>query len=626
MPPQHGSLSDIAADGEFTYTASDDFAGQDAFSVVVSDGVNETPVGVDLDVVADTDDPPACQVALPAAADADGAYLLPAGRPARGRIVCSDDEGADLAFSLASAAAHGTVSGLAKDSSNAATFTYTPATGYLGADEFTIAASDGVNAPSSAVVAVRMVEPSPGAPRCTGRLHTVATPDGYEVEVGETVQGTIACFDPDGDALTFAVADPPGRGTLSTVQGADGGGRFTYTAGTETGADQIELVAADATQSSNVVRLDIDVVAAYDSPPACQAGLFTTPSEPALYPAENRRPNAGVISCVDDEGQDLTFDVTGAPEHGTLEGMTAEGAFASFAYVADSGYLGPDTATIRVRDAAGGEAVTTLRIDVRASANTAPACTATMDATLSSGAYTLAAGASATGQVTCTDAESDAITISTLQSPSRATLGALAGSGASRGFTVSAPATADGADTFVLRAVDALGAVTDVPVRLRIAGAPQDPAGGGGEEPGATGPGPGDSGPPPAGGFATDGSRAPAAPAPDPPRPPAAPTLRGLKLGSTKQRNGVRLTFKAEKGQRVTVVLGTLVKRKLVTVGRVTKRYARAGKQTLDVKLTSKGRAMLKRKRKLSLRVAITTSATGRTPTTVERRLSLRRR
>ena len=69
----------------------------------------------------------------------------------------------------------------------------------------------------------------------------------------------------------------------------------------------------------------------------------------------------------------------------------------------------------------------------------------------------------------------------------------------------------------------------------------------------------------------------------------------------------------------------TVHKRKLVTVGRATKKYTRAGKQTLDVKLNAAGLKALKKQKKLALKIAITTTATGHASTTVDRSFTLRR-
>jgi len=638
QPPQHGTVGAIGDDGSFAYTASATFTGPDSFALAASDGTHESaPIEVLVEIVPAVDDPPACAVALSAAPDEEGAYLVAASRPTRGRIVCTDDAPADLAFSLSAAPAHGTVGALVKESATTATFAYTPTNGHLGADAFAFAVADGVHGPALVPVAVSVVEQGPGAPLCNGRLHTPRTPGGgYEIEAGETVQGTISCLDPDGDELRFSVARAPAHGALGTLEAQESSARFTYTAGDETGIDEIELVAGDGGQSSDPVTLEIEIVAAYDAPPVCQIGLFAAPLASAAYAAENARPNAGIVSCVDDEGADLDFAVTRAPQHGALASFADGGTFATFDYVADAGYVGGDTATVSVSDPAGGTAMVTLTVEVSASPNTAPVCTATLQAPFTAGAYDVAAGASAAGEISCSDAESDAVTIAVVQSPARGSLSALTGGDGSRAFTFTAAEDTDGTDGFTLRATDALGAVANIQVPLRIAGAGgREPGGGdpGGREPGSgdTGgraPGGGDPGgghPGPGGGGAAGGGGAGAPDGSGGARQPAA-SLRALKLTPAKRGAGVRLTFATDGATTVKVVLRVSDRRKLVTAGRATKRFSRRGRQTLDVTLNAKATATLRRRRALALRVEITVSAAGHRPTTITRQLRLRAR
>ncbi|HST39322.1 MAG TPA: hypothetical protein VLK58_07425, partial [Conexibacter sp.] len=623
------------ADGRFDYTAATVFTGPDSFSLTASDGAREsTPLAVPIEIVPAVDDPPECNVLLAAAPDAAGAYLVAGDRPVRGRIACTDDTPtAELTFALLSAPAHGTLSALTKESATSASFLYAPATGHRGADAFAFTIDDGVHGPRASGGTVRVVEPDTSAPRCSGRLHTPITADRYEVERGETVRGTISCLDLDGDELAFSVALLPTRGSLSALDTQRDSASFTYTAGADEGADRVELVAGDGTRSSNAVTLVIDVVEPYDAPPTCDIGLFTTPFASAAYPAQNRRPNPGIVSCVDDEGDPLEFTVAAPPQHGELAQFAPAHGFATFAYRAQGAYVGADAATVRVRDGAGGEETVTLMLDVHPSANGAPRCTVTLAAPLAGGVYELAAGVSADGQIACEDPDSDDLTIAIAEAPTRGALSVLAGGGSIREFSFSAGASAAGADRFVVRAVDALGAVTNVAVLLRIAAPATEP----GERdpgPGDGGRGPGDGGPLPSpplqppGGSGAPGTPPETVPS-RPPLPPSAralppASLAGLRLAPMRKSRGLRLTFTAVPSQAIGVVVRTRLKRKLIVVGRATRRYARGGTQTLDVKLAPAGLRELKRRGSLALTVDITTRATGRAEARLTRKLLLR--
>lgn len=602
--PGHGTVSTITADGQFTYSAASGFTGADAFTLVASDGAHRTTAVVSIQITASVNDSPICQVALSAGIDADGRFLIPT-RATPGRVTCTDDEGDPLSFALALAPGHGTISGLAQDSATTAGFTLTPTTGYLGNDAFRVSVSDGVNAPQVIEVTVTVVEPTPSAPHCSGRLHTAQTADGYEVEAGETVQGTLSCFDADGDPLSYSVGLPPTGGTTTTPEASGGAARFTYTAGDTLGQDRFELVASDGAHSSNVVSVRVNIVAPYNSPPECSIGLFTTPLPSSAYPAENAQPNDGVVACVDDEGDPLSFDVTTAAQHGDIVGLTGSGSYASFAYVADPGFIGTDSATVRISDGAGGEDVVTLNVDVSASTNTAPTCTATVDAPQQAGAYVVAAGTSAAGQVSCQDAESDALAFDVLTAPTIGSLTALSGSGGTRTFTFTAPSGPGGSDTFVLRVTDARGATRHVAVAVRITATPTttDPGTAAGASTGAPGG---------AGGIAH-------------PTALASTQLGHLKLASPRKHDRVHLTFTTVTArQSVTVILRTGLKGKLTIVGKATKRYTKAGKHILDVKLTSAGRKALKKQHKLRLRVAISSTSPAHAPLTRNKRLTLR--
>jgi len=609
--PQHGVLSPISTDGSFTFTASRSYTGPDSFTLVANDGAQQSaPVDVPVEITVAVDDPPVCELAMSAGIDPDGAYLVAVSRITRGRVVCTDDEGQDLAFSLVAAPVHGAITALTKDTDATASFSYTPVAGYLGADSFTLAADDAVTGPQPIVVAIKVVDPGPGAPRCSGRLHTVGTDGGFEVESGESVHGTLTCFDPDGDELTFSVIRPPVAGAVSGLQSTPGSAQFTYTAGNTTGSDRLEMVASDGSQSSNVVRFDIRLVTPYDSPPECSAGLFATPLHDMTYPAENARPNAGIVSCVDDEGGPLTFDVIGAPQQGEIAGLNPQGEFATFDYVARTGYLGPDSAQLRVRDGAGGEDVVTFSVAVRTSSNTPPSCTATMQASLTQGAYDIAAGQAVDGQLSCQDAESDAVAITVSQAPARGTLSALAGAGTSRSFTFTAPRGPGGSDSFVLRAIDALGATRDATVAVRIAPQPpptQEPEAG---SPGTVAPVPGGTGT----GTPPAGQPAPGGPLPDGRGPAASPPVK-LSVPSTVRLaallKGVTVKASGLKARSKVVVRLRLRSRTLATFK---DKANAAGSAKVTIRLSKPLYARLKKTRKTSrqkLQIALRFTLTG---------------
>ncbi len=130
--PLSGTLS-LAADGSFTYTSTEAFAGQDSFTYRADNGLASNVATVTI-AVFDPDSPP---VAV------DDSYTAPAGRSltiAAPGVLANDinPQPGNMTAALATGPAHGTLA-LRGDGS----FTYTPQTSYQGADQFTYRANNG---------------------------------------------------------------------------------------------------------------------------------------------------------------------------------------------------------------------------------------------------------------------------------------------------------------------------------------------------------------------------------------------------------------------------------------------------------------------------------------------------
>jgi VCBS repeat-containing protein len=145
--PTHGALA-LLADGSFSYTPAAGYVGSDTFTYRANDGVtNSPPATVTLTVNAVNRAP----VAVADAYNVNRNTVLTVGAPG----VLANDSDADgnpLTAAVASAPTHGTLALLADGS-----FSYTPATGYVGSDTFTYRANDGVanSAPATVTMTVR---------------------------------------------------------------------------------------------------------------------------------------------------------------------------------------------------------------------------------------------------------------------------------------------------------------------------------------------------------------------------------------------------------------------------------------------------------------------------------------
>jgi VCBS repeat-containing protein len=128
--PAHGTLSPIAADGSFTYTPADNYAGSDSFTFKAGDGIGESAVVTYTVTVTGVNDAPVCT---------DGSGTTDAGVALVANVTCHDADGDPLTFTVGSGPGHGSVTNVGSNGS----LTYTPDAGFWGTDTFTVEATDG---------------------------------------------------------------------------------------------------------------------------------------------------------------------------------------------------------------------------------------------------------------------------------------------------------------------------------------------------------------------------------------------------------------------------------------------------------------------------------------------------
>ena len=486
--PDHGSVTGLQEipqfpgfeSASFTYTSDADHRGDDQFTLRVSDGSNTTDAVVLVSVVEPANDPPLCFASLfPSLPGPDGRYPVEAGDGTQGGILCSDDEGADLSFSVLDGPEHGTLSplqdALPVGEFQSASFTYTPDAAYRGEDEFAFRVSDGTNH-ADAVVKVNVVEPVNDPPACFASLfNAVLGPDGrFSVEDdGDASQASISCSDDEGADLTFGVRDSPDHGSLSPLQESPPFPGSTFQLATFTytptpayrGPDEFTLRTSDGTHDVDTL-VRVTVVEPVDDPPQCSASLSGGfPDGP--IPVEAGEPSPGNMSCTDDERADLTFSVLAGPGHGTLSPLQEfptmpSGELVSFTYTPDGAYRGADEFTLRASD--GTNTVDrAIKVNVIEPVNDPPQCVASLSPQDPGpdGRYAIDAGAATQGTVSCTDDEGADLAFSVLAPPEHGTVSELQESPPFPGptfqwatFTYTPDAAYRGPDEFTLRASD----------------------------------------------------------------------------------------------------------------------------------------------------------------------------
>ena len=170
-------------------------------------------------------------------------------------LTASDADADPLSYSTVTGPANGMLTG------TGAARTYTPNTGFNGADSFTFKVNDGTEDSSPATVSITVTTTN-RAPAANGQSVTAGT--------AKPVAITLTATDADNNPMTYTVVAPPAHGTLTGTAP-----NLTYTsAAAYTGADSFTFKANDGTADSNVATVSITVV----TQKATTAGLTLTPS------------------------------------------------------------------------------------------------------------------------------------------------------------------------------------------------------------------------------------------------------------------------------------------------------------------------------------------------------------
>ncbi len=331
----HGTLN-LGADGLFTYTPDDGFAGTDQFTYTAGDGQAESDPATVTITIGAVNDPPQ--------AEADG-YATEANQTlvvdAKSGVLANDTDaqGDPLTASLVDGAAHGTVT-LAEDGS----FEYTPDADFRGEDSFTYRASDGESSSDPATVTIA-VGPTQLAPEAADDAYAAQEDEPLSIDAESGVLANDA--DADGDPLAAVLRSAPGHGTLTL--GHDGS--FEYTPNPDFfGEDSFTYVAGDGQAESNLATVSITVAGVNDAPVAADDAYEVNEDETLAVEA------SGVLANdADVEGDPLAAVLVDGPANGTVT-LAEDG---SFEYTPNPDFFGEDSFTYKASD---GQAESNLAI------------------------------------------------------------------------------------------------------------------------------------------------------------------------------------------------------------------------------------------------------------------------
>ncbi|GAB5518596.1 MAG: hypothetical protein RhofKO_08470 [Rhodothermales bacterium] len=308
------------------------------------------------------------------------------------------------------------------------TVTYTPSSDFNGTDTFTYTVNDDGGATSNAATVTVIVNAQPDAPVFIAALVSQTVP------LGMAVSFQYQATDGDGDALTFALVDPPAGASIDAQTGA-----FTFQPA-ELGTVTIQVTVTDG---STTVQADVATLTVND------------PNEAPVFTAELEDTSITLGETVsfqyqasDPNGDALTFALASPPPGATINAQTG-----AFSFTPETG--GTFTLAITVSD--GRDAAFSA---VTISVNTPPAFVATL------ASQSIALGDTLMFTYTATDPDGNALVFGLMDAPAGASINAATGKltfiPAAAGEAQIAAAVTDGIDT--TKAVVATITVTDTNV------------------------------------------------------------------------------------------------------------------------------------------------------------------
>lgn len=366
--PTKGTLSGSAPN--LTYTPALNATGADSFTFRVSDGsANSTAATVSLNISAVNDLPVAVARSVSAAVNT----ALPI------TLTGTDAEGSALTYAIVTPPAHGSLSGSAPN------VTYTPATGFTGADSFTFLVNDGTANSVAATVSITV---------SAGNTVPVATPATVTTSEDTNVAIVLTGTDADGNSLTYSVLTSPTKGSLTGTAP-----NLTYRPNANAnGSDSFTFRVNDGTVNSVAATVSISITAVNDVPVAAAKSVTTARNNPV----------AVVLSGTDVEGSALTYAVVTSPSKGVLSGSAP-----NLTYTPNTNATGSDSFTYRVNDGSANSAAATVSITITNS-NQPPQAASKSLATMKNSEVPI--------QLSATDADANPLTFRIVTQPSAGSL------------------------------------------------------------------------------------------------------------------------------------------------------------------------------------------------------------
>ncbi len=328
------------SDSAITYKPNAGFSGEDSFSYTITDGHGHTAIGQ-------------VKVTVGAAPNRAPTAVTDTVTTNYGAAVTinalsndTDPENDTLTVTGNTQASNGTVT----RSGN--TFTYTPRSGFSGADSFSYTISDGKGNAATGLVNVTVGAAPNRAP--TAVTDTVTTNYGAAITINALSNDT----DPENDTLTVTGNTQVSNGTVTRS-----GNTFTYTPRSGfSGADSFSYTISDGKGNSATGTVNITVGAApvdNKAPIAVNDTISTTMGVPVLVNL--------LANDSDPNGDKIALKTLSNPKNGKLYRMNDSYIF----YFPNAGFVGKDSFTYTITDSKGATSTASVAITV-APANRLP--------------------------------------------------------------------------------------------------------------------------------------------------------------------------------------------------------------------------------------------------------------
>lgn len=352
--PTNGSVT-INTDGTFTYTPNSGFTGMDMFSYQVCDDGSPSMcdiTSVTIDVIPDAGN-------ITSAADDSGVGLV--NETITGSLTANDTdpEGDNQNINTTPVSGPG-VAGASVTINTDGTYSYVPATDFVGNDQFVYQICDDATPTMACTNATVYITVLPARPNLT-----YGVTDFNHTPINVAVSGNALSndSDPEGDnqsVTPVATTDTPsGNGTYTI----DAMGNYTYTPDTDfTGEDSFTYQVCDdnSDQACQTVTVYIEVLPELGS---TNNGIVANPDY-AL--TEVGTPVIGNITSNDNDPDGDDFVVNTTPEVDPTNGTVTIYPNGSYVYTPNPGFIGTDTFDYEVCDDADPSScdITTVTIDV----------------------------------------------------------------------------------------------------------------------------------------------------------------------------------------------------------------------------------------------------------------------